>query len=140
MAAWSKLDEYLHEIRQQVCSRCPGQAEDEDPREPWGTGCRLERELPGLIDALHTAYADLGKADAEEVCACFALLHGSTSICPTDELSAALVRAVARVDDRQEQWAHVRGRVARLPHPARVPIGALIQAYEAATGTCTGCD
>lgn len=43
-------------------------------------------------------------------------------------------------DEQSEQWACLRRR---LPHPAptdHAPAAALIEAYEAATGTLVGCD
>ena len=44
------------------------------------------------------------------------------------------------IEERLAQWDLVRRHAAHVPHKERVPVAALIQAYETATGTCIGCD
>jgi hypothetical protein len=110
--------EYLDEVREQVCGRCPGR----DPeRYPWpGCGdCGVELRLSGLVGTIH---------DAE----------GFDGLDPA--LLERLVGAVRSVDERRRQWELVRRRAARPSRKDRVPVAEIIRAYEAETGTCIGCD
>jgi hypothetical protein len=132
------LKEYLDKIRQQVCSRCPG----------WppagcaelGKNCRIDWELPQLIDAIHEARGDQAVPGVEEVCGRCNLLHGTNRLCPADDLSAGLVRAVEWVDERRRQWECVRSWVTHQPGREKVPVREMIRAYEEGTGELIGCD
>jgi hypothetical protein len=42
--------------------------------------------------------------------------------------------------EQREQWDLLRRRVARPAQPQRAPVRQMIEAYEAATGTCVCCD
>jgi len=123
-----ELKDYLDEIRQRICSRClrwlqRGLAQAE---------CKLERQLPRLIDAIHETEEDRTSRSV--------FRNGDGPVCPTAELSARVVRVVAEVEERRAQWEVFRNRLPHLPRPARVPVAEMIRAYEEATGTWTGCD
>jgi hypothetical protein len=138
MSATIGLKEYLDEIREQVCSRCP--------RWPpgccaeLGEDCGIERQLPRLIDAIHEARGDQAVPEVEEVCPRYDLLHGTNRLCPTEDLSAELVRAVEWVDERHRQWECVRSWATHVPGRERVPVREMIRAYEEGSGELIGCD
>jgi hypothetical protein len=138
MPAATGLKEYLEEFRQDVCWRCPrwpsgGRAEP-------GAGCWIDLELPRLIDAIHEARGELAVADVEEVGAQCDLLHGPNGLCPTEDLSVGLVRAVEWVDERRRQWECVCSWVTHPQARARVPVREMIRAYEEGSGELIGCD
>lgn len=128
MLTGAEGQDYLGEIRQRVCSRCPRWPQD-GLAQPE---CPLENQLPQLIDALHETEED---STLQSV-----LQNGNGPVCPTPELSASVVRVAADVVERRAQWERLRNRLAHLPRPARVPVAEMIRAYEEATGTLTGCD
>src|SRR5260370_20186421 len=108
MSAKADCEEYLDEVRDQVCGQCPTQ------------GCRdcgVNQQFGRLVESIH---------DADEVL--------------DPALFARLVRAIRSVDERHVQWEVVRRHAALAPRPERAPVAAMIQAYEAETGTCIGCD
>jgi hypothetical protein len=75
MSATIGLKEYLDEIREQVCSRCPGWPPEGCAE--LGEDCGIEWQLPLLIDAIHEARGDQAVPEVEEVCARCDLLHGT---------------------------------------------------------------
>jgi hypothetical protein len=118
MFAVADYAEYLDEVREQVCGRCP----ERDPeRYPWPgcAGCGVELQLPELVESIHEA----------------GVLHGLDPA-----LSARLAGAVRAVDERRRQWELVRRHAARRSRRQRLPVAAILAAYEAETGTCLGCD
>jgi hypothetical protein len=109
MSTKVECEEYLDEVREQVCDQCPTQG-------CWD--CVVKQQLGRLVEAIHDADAMLDPA-----------------------VFAHLVRAVHSVDERHVQWEVVRRHVDHTPRRRqRVPVAAMIQAYEATTGTCIGCD
>jgi len=53
MVGEAKLNEYLTEIREQVCSRCVERPPGGPPCAPLGKVCGVELHLPKIIDAIH---------------------------------------------------------------------------------------
>lgn len=141
MATATELDEYLAEIREEVCSRCIERPPGGPPCAPLGKACGIEMHLPELIESIHQVhsssiapYLDRNRA---EICASCAFLHSSICPCPMDYLSVLLVEAVEEVDRR-------RGAAPPLPespppHEEGRP-ATISELYEAASGSWTGCD
>jgi hypothetical protein len=134
--------EYLAEAREQVCGHCPERAPD---RPPLGRRCRhcgVQLQLPRLVEAIQAAdLAEYGPAPGRDVvCARCVHLDCPTCPCPAGEQTGWVVRAVKDVDARREQRSLLQRRFGPHPAAARAPIGALIRAYEAATGTGVYCD
>src|SRR5215470_8083750 len=96
--------EYLDELRDQVCGRCP----ERDPeRYPW-PGCEdhaVEPWLPGSVESIH---------DAE----------GFDELDPA--LLARLVGAVPSLDERRRQGELVLRRAARPSRKDHVPVAGII--------------
>jgi hypothetical protein len=144
MRVRAQYAEYLAEVREQVCGHCPERPADRAVFVPACRHCGVELQLPRIVESIHDAGDTLAEFDPSPdrhlVCARCHCLDGGLCPCPAGGLATAVVRAVKSVDERREQWAWVRRRI---PRPARVdhaPAAALIEAYEAATGTLVGCD
>jgi hypothetical protein len=143
MQAEADLSEYLDEIRQEVCSGCVERPPGGPPCGPSGKQCGIELHLPQLVDAIHGVRSDsivpYLEKNRREVCEQCAFLHSSICPCPMDYLSVLVVQAVEAVDERH------RGRegerpVAGPPGGAGAELEEVGRAYEAGTGTWTGCD
>jgi hypothetical protein len=109
MSAEVVCEEYLDEVREQVCGHCPAQG-------CWDCGVR--QQLARVVESIHDA----------------------NDVLDDPALFARLVRAVRSVDERHVQWEVVRRHVGHAPRPERAPVAAMIEAYEAETGMCIGCD
>jgi hypothetical protein len=111
MIAAPELDEYLEEIRDQVCSRCIEKPEGGPPCAPLGKDCGVEMHLPQLIESIRRVHSPLLASyrdhNRSEICAHCALLHTSICPCPMDYLGALLVQAVETVDERHRQCGSV---------------------------------
>jgi hypothetical protein len=75
-----------------------------------------------------------------KVCGRCPCLGGGGCPCAVAPLSALLVRAVLAVEQRREQRERLWAWLARRPRPEPGRVSEMIRAYEAATGTCVGCD
>ena len=99
-----QLDEYLEEIRKQVCSRCVERPLGGPPCAPLGKECGIETHLPEIIDSIHQVKSGWIETYLENnrkrVCERCAMLNGSNCPCPMDYLAVLLVQAVETVDDR----------------------------------------
>jgi hypothetical protein len=144
MRVRAKYAEYLAEVREQVCGHCPEQQADQVRFLPVCRHCGVELQLPRIVESIRVAgagLADFGPAPARRLvctqCHCLDSVHCP---CPAGDLAAMVVRAVHSVDERREQWAWVQRRAPHPAHTDRAPAAALIEAYEAATGTLVGCD
>jgi hypothetical protein len=107
MNSAAELNEYMDEIRQQVCSRCIERPPGGPPCAPLGKQCGVEAHLPELIDAIHDVnspgiakYLDNNR---REICTTCPALHSSLCPCPMDYLAVLLVQAVETVDLRRAQ-------------------------------------
>ena len=100
------LDEYLLELRAQVCSRCIERPEGGPPCAPLGKRCGIELHLPEFIDAVH-AVSDV-RIDPymdslhERVCKDCPISTTSQCPCPLKYLLLLAVEAIETVDDRHK--------------------------------------
>jgi hypothetical protein len=144
MRARVEYAEYLGEVRERVCPRCPERLPDGPPYRPSCRRCGVELQLPHLVESVRAAGGRLSRPgvvpDRREVCATCFCLDGPHCPCPAGFLLALIVRAVQAVDEHREQRELLRRREARLARRERVPVAEMVRAYEEATGTCVGCD
>ncbi|HEV3258257.1 MAG TPA: hypothetical protein VG013_15365 [Gemmataceae bacterium] len=105
MKSEAELQEYMAEIRGQVCSRCIERPPGGPPCAPLGKQCGIEMHLPALIDAVHEVRSDLINAyldnNRDRICKDCVLLHSSSCPCPLDYLAVLLVQAIETVDQRR---------------------------------------
>ena len=106
MIAVAEQQEYLDEIRNQVCSVCIERPPGGPPCAPLGKDCGIEMHLPQLIDSIHEVGSpSIGpylEHNRRRVCEGCALLHSSACACPMDYLAVLLVQAVETVDMRRQ--------------------------------------
>lgn len=144
MLAEQDLAEYLEEIREQVCSRCPERPPGGPPCAPLGKECGIEMHLSALIESIHAVQSDRIAPylahNRLEICMHCAFLHSSICPCPMDYLTVLLVEAVEAVDQRHAQREKGRQFVAGLAEEHKVGIEEICRAYEEGVGTWAGCD
>jgi len=109
MVTTPELNEYLEEIRAQLCSRCVERPLGGPPCAPLGKECGVEMHLPEIVKAIHEVrsdwigpYLDNNRA---KICESCALHHSSVCPCPMDYLAVLLVQAVESVDERRKEQA-----------------------------------
>ena len=100
------LDEYLLELRTQVCSRCIERPEGGPPCAPLGKRCGIELHLPEFIDAVHAVsnvridpYID---SLHKRVCEDCRNSTTSQCPCPLKYLLLLAVEAIETVDNRHK--------------------------------------
>jgi hypothetical protein len=105
MVTAAELDEYLEEIRRQVCTHCVERPPGGPPCAPLGKQCGIELHLAELIDAVHGVnsasigpYLDTNRL---KICAHCPRLEHEGCPCPMDYLAVLLVQAVETVDQRR---------------------------------------
>ena len=144
MLSRAQYAEYLAEVREQVCDRCPQRVPGQPPYRPQCRRCGVELQLPQLVTAIGEAGDELSEfdpaPDRQKVCAQCVCRDRADCPCPAGLLPALLVRAVRAVEERRRQRDLVRRRLARPRRPRPTAMAELVRAYEAATGTCVGCD
>ncbi len=144
MIADTEREEYLAEIRREVCSHCKEKPEGGPPCTPLGKPCGVELYLPELIDAIHEVHDDAiepyRQSKEKHVCSRCAYLHSSFCPCPLDYWFAPIIQAVEAVDKRHEGKARGHQFIAGLPGQAQGELATVACAYERAVGTWTGCD
>jgi hypothetical protein len=144
MHAVAEMQEYLDEIRKEVCSRCVERPNGGPPCVPQGKLCGVELHLPQLVDAIHEVkshfIAPYLDNDRKKICETCALRHSDFCPCPMDTLAVLVVEAVEAVDERRRRRAKGRELIASLPGSDRPGMEEVARAYEEATGTWTGCD
>jgi hypothetical protein len=110
MVTESELAEYMHEIREQVCSRCVERPPNGPPCASLGKQCGIEMHLPQIIDAIHEVRSGwIGpylQNNRHRICETCAFHHSSICPCPMDYLAVLLVQAVETVDERREEAQH----------------------------------
>ena len=105
MASVATYEEYLKEVREQVCSRCVERPRGGPPCEPLGKRCGIEMHLPSYVRAVHEVesgsigpyLASLNKC----VCTNCPLLHSEVCPCPLEYLLVLTVQAIETVDQRR---------------------------------------
>jgi hypothetical protein len=138
------LEEYLGEIREQVCSRCPERPPGGPPCAPLGKDCGVEMHLRPLIESIHAVRSPLIDPylarNRAEICTHCAFLHSSICPCPMDYLAVLIVDAVERVDERRGRREKGRQCLAGLPAGHQAGIPEVCRAYEEGAGAWVGCD
>jgi hypothetical protein len=139
----AELNEYLDEIRKEVCSRCVERPPGGPPCGPQGKPCGIEMHLPQLIDAVHEVKSDLIApyldSNRAHVCPKCPFLHSSFCPCPMETLVVLLVEAIEAVDARRG----ARGPSGSPPLPFAEPIpnaDDLSTIFREAADDWIGCD
>ncbi|MCI0738713.1 MAG: hypothetical protein L0Y72_06695 [Gemmataceae bacterium] len=142
MIAAPELQEYLEEIRDQVCSRCVEKPAGGPPCAPLGKDCGVELHLPQLIESIRQVRSPLIdpylERNRNEICAHCSFLRSSICPCPMDYLAVLLVQAVETVDEQRRK----RGDNSNTNRddPDGIAIEEIRTAYREAAGSWTGCD
>jgi hypothetical protein len=104
MQTQATLDEYLAEIRQQVCSRCIERPPGGPPCGPHGKRCGIELHLAEIADVAHAASSRAMDPYIEhfhgDVCAHCAARDSRQCPCPLNSLLLLAIEAVETVDER----------------------------------------
>jgi len=145
MIATAEMQEYLDEIRQEVCSRCVERPAGGPPCLPLGKPCGVELHLPQLVEAVRQVHSPLVEpylaTNRQEICpTCPYFHHSEFCPCPMDRLAVLVVGAIEAVDQRRQRLDHGREVVASLEGHDRPELAEVLRVYEAAAGTWTGCD
>src|SRR5262249_13675917 len=117
--AAADYQEYLDEIREQVCSRCVERPPGGPPCAPLGKVCGVEMHLPQLVESIRSVHSGLVEPyvrhNREGICAHCDYLESSICPCPMDYLAALVVEAVETVDRRRAGRAALHHFLASLP-------------------------
>jgi hypothetical protein len=145
MLAEAELQEYLDEIRKEVCSRCVERPAGGPPCEPLGKPCGVELHLEKLIDAVHDVHSGLIgpylDTNRKKICAKCANLHDCDFCpCPMDSLAVLVVGAIEAVDERRGREAGEYPVTLGLRGEDRRDIEEVSRSYTEAAGTWTSCD
>lgn len=104
-----ELDDYLVEMRHQVCSRCIEKPSCGPPCAPFGKRCGIELHLPKIVDFVHAEQSDLIDPYIErlhdDVCAHCPNNTTDQCPCPLEYLLVLAVQAVETVDERRRTAA-----------------------------------
>jgi hypothetical protein len=108
MLSETEMQEYLDEVRQEVCSRCVERPPGGPPCLPLGKVCGIELHLPQLVAAVQHVHSDsivpYLEHNREQVCAkCLFLGDHDFCPCPMDTLSVLVVQAIEAVDERRQR-------------------------------------
>jgi hypothetical protein len=105
MIAALDLQEYVDEIRQEVCSRCIERPPGGPPCAPVGKRCGFELNLEGLIEAVHGVHSNAIDSYIDvfhdHVCAHCVVRTTKQCPCPLEYLLLLAVEAIEAVDDRR---------------------------------------
>ena len=144
MIAEADLQEYLDEIRREVCSRCVERPAGGPPCGPLGKPCGVELHLPQLVEAVREVHSGLIEpylqCNRRTICETCTFLHSDHCPCPMDTLAVLVVEAIEAVDRRRTPGARDLTLTAALPGCDRPEMEEIARVYEEATGTWTGCD
>jgi hypothetical protein len=104
-----ELQEYLAEIRQQVCSRCIDRPPGAPPCAPKGKQCGIELHLAEIVEVCHKSRSRSMEPYIErfhnEVCSHCAVRPTSHCPCPLDHLLQLAIEAIETVDERHPSEA-----------------------------------
>lgn len=105
MSTSVEYDEYLAELREQVCSKCIVRQEGGPPCSPHGQPCGIERHVPQLVQICRTTDSALMDPYIQQlhdtICADCEYQDKPTCPCPLDYLLQLAVEAVERVERRR---------------------------------------
>jgi hypothetical protein len=110
-----QLDEYLAEIREQVCSRCIDRPPHGPPCGLHGKPCGIELHLAEIVELAHTTHSRMIDPYIErfhaDICAHCANRETPHCPCPLDPLLLLAIEAIDTVDER-----HSPGKPLELPY------------------------
>jgi hypothetical protein len=105
MFTGTDFQEYLKEIRAQVCSRCVERPVGGPPCFPLGKWCVIETNLSSLVEAIHEQSSPFMGPYLDRVhhyICTTCPLHGQEGCpCPGEYLMTLVVQAVGTVDERR---------------------------------------
>jgi hypothetical protein len=144
MTPEANVQEYMDEIRKEVCSRCVERPPGGPPCTPLGKVCGVELHLPQLVEAVREVHSDwMGPyldSTRQNVCQGCPHLHRDCCPCPMDTLSLLVVEAVETVDERRGRRRRGSALIENLPPAKEAATEQVFRAYKDAVGTWTGCD
>jgi hypothetical protein len=144
MIAEAEVQEYLDEIRAEVCSRCVERPYGGPPCLPLGKPCGVELHLPQLVEAVRQVHSERIEPylnhNRKEVCESCTYLHGEFCPCPMDRLAVLVVEAIEAVDRRRARRDWPKQFLADLPGADRPSVQEVVRVYKEATGAWVGCD
>jgi hypothetical protein len=101
----TELDDYLAEVRSQVCTHCIDRPPGGPPCAPLGKRCGIELNLDRLVDAVHRIHSRAMDPYIEEfhgdVCTHCSQRLGEQCPCPLEYLLTLAVQAIESVDQRR---------------------------------------
>ena len=101
----TELEEYMAEIREQVCSRCVERPAGGPPCQPLGKRCGVELNLRLLVNAVHKEHSNwMGpyiNHFHEDVCAHCQDRQTAHCPCALEYLLELAVEAIEAVDERR---------------------------------------
>ncbi len=144
MVTQAELDEYLDEIREQVCSKCVERPPGGPPCAPLGKQCGVELHLPQLVEAIHEVQSPMIEPyldhNRQAICANCAFLHSEICPCPMDYLSVLVVQAVETVDPRRVRRPKENSEEPGGEADRGYSLEEICRQYEQSSGTWTKCD
>jgi hypothetical protein len=103
------LEEYLSEIREQVCSRCVERPPGGPPCAPLGKRCGIELDLPELVAAVRGVHSDIMEPYIDhfhdDVCMHCVNRGTQQCPCPLEFLLVLAVQAIEAFDQRRAERA-----------------------------------
>jgi hypothetical protein len=107
MSTGAELEEYMAEIRSQVCSHCIERPPNAPPCAPVGKRCGIELHLAEIIEVCHRANGASIDPYIErfhdDVCSHCTNRPTSQCPCPLDYLLILAVQAIETVDQRRRE-------------------------------------
>lgn len=138
------LDEYLAEIRNQVCANCVERPPGGPPCEPLGKMCGVEQNLPDLINVIHGVHSgsieSFWECKRRQVCDLCSFQHSRYCPCPVDYLLVLVLEAVEAVDARCKLRQKGRQPLPGLGVCDETEVREIRRTFEEVAGTWTGCD
>jgi hypothetical protein len=105
MVAATGLEDYVGEMREQVCAHCISRQRGAPPCEPLGIGCGVEQHLEKLIDICRAVDSPLIDPYLDrlrdEICADCEFQDHPVCPCPLKYLLPLAVSAVETVEERR---------------------------------------
>ncbi len=107
MYAAADLQEYLDEVREQVCRHCTERPPGGPPCAPLGKMCGIETHLSTFVDAIHAvdspSILPYLNSMHERVCPQCPQRGGDGCPCPSEYLLVLTVQAIETVDQRHRR-------------------------------------
>jgi hypothetical protein len=117
MVSLAQSDEYLDEMRRQVCDHCIARRPGGPPCQPIGVGCGVEQHLEELISICRAVDSPLIDPYVErlheEICGTCIYRDTANCPCPLDYLLPLAVGAVETVEERRRVLANCPRRTRR---------------------------